>query len=914
MDKDKKIKDLMEQLNYKEEQLLNINNKYFEIINSKSWRLVCILQTIKKYILNPKLILQKCKIIYPTKNAIYYDNDICYQKNDNYDNRKTDIKAISFYYNHYYVNQSNCSIKFKNHYIPQKIDESNNKLMNEIKKDINLAKTHGIYGFSICFDIDKDKKQYDILDQFINHPYIEYPFCICLDVNYLSNSEFDFDKNKIIIKKLVNSLQKYLSDKCYIKLNSKPVIILSYKTDKIINVDLVISSLREELKEVGIDQIYVIFKTNFTSSLKAINKSDAVLLDTYNFNEMDFCKLFDLKNNGKVYDYSLMVDSIINKYKELKYDKNMFFSTLVGYDDSFKNKDYNILHHFTLDSFYKWNREIINILRNKQGTNSRFLFLESWNNWLEGNFLEPDKNNGYAILNTLSKSIFDVPYHEELVINNSNSKFELINKKIAVQIHLFYEDLCQEIIRQLNNIPYNFDCFITTDTNTKKNRIEQNFQKYCKAKHVYIDVTKNCGRDVAPFILQMSQEYKNYDYLCHIHTKKSTSVDFGDDWRKYLYRNLFGSNQNVRHIFEIFENNPNVGLIYPCIYPVVCQHVLNLDVNRNPCLLQLKKLKLPVSYINNKWYFPAGTMFWARMDAINTIFQENYTYDDFENETGQLDATPAHAIERIFCNLAKFKGYKYLKTYNNSVSFVPELKKRIILFAHFDENGIVSYEDEEYLMALKNYASKVIFITNVKKENIPHKESKDVILESELGYDFGAWKTAIRFLGEKELLEYDEIIFANNSRVLSGISYDEFFSSFNETSIKTLCYHTKENSQDYDYISSDLMVFPNKVFCKPYVLNFFENVPDCDNLVDKKKECNYNLTKLLEQKKVEIKVFINETKYFYKYIVDGLIDIKYPYMMLLLNSPSLNKKSLYYMSENQKMHVNNLLNQLKQRK
>ena len=138
MDKDKKIKELMEQLNYKEEQLLNINSKYFEIINSKSWKLVCILQTIKKCILNPKLIIQKSKIFHSTKNSIYYDNDIDYQKDNNYDNKKTDIKTICFYYNHYYDNHIERSVKFKNHYIPQKIDVKNNKLINEITPKIKV--------------------------------------------------------------------------------------------------------------------------------------------------------------------------------------------------------------------------------------------------------------------------------------------------------------------------------------------------------------------------------------------------------------------------------------------------------------------------------------------------------------------------------------------------------------------------------------------------------------------------------------------------------------------------------------------------------------------------------------------------------------------------------------------------------
>ena len=42
----------------------------------------------------------------------------------------------------------------------------------------------------------------------------------------------------------------------------------------------------------------------------------------------------------------------------------------------------------------------------------RFIFVNAWNEWAEGTYLEPDKKYGYTNINTLSKAIFDLPYQE----------------------------------------------------------------------------------------------------------------------------------------------------------------------------------------------------------------------------------------------------------------------------------------------------------------------------------------------------------------------------------------------------------------------------------------------------------------------------------------------------------------------
>jgi lipopolysaccharide biosynthesis protein len=61
-------------------------------------------------------------------------------------------------------------------------------------------------------------------------------------------------------------------------------------------------------------------------------------------------------------------------------------------------------------------------------------------------------------------------------------------------------------------------------------------------------------------------------------------------------------------------------------------------------------------------YFPAGNMFWARIDAIHQIFEIDIE-DDVPIERKQIDSTIIHAVERIWVYLAKLNGYYYTTTF-----------------------------------------------------------------------------------------------------------------------------------------------------------------------------------------------------------------------------------------------------------
>ena len=242
---------------------------------------------------------------------------------------------------------------------------------------------------------------------------------------------------------------------------------------------------------------------------------------------------------------------------------------------------------------------------------------------------------------------------------SSNSYKHNINKKIAIHIHIFYIDMLDKFIDYLKNSPYKFDLLISVHSEENKNiciqKINNNSLK--KLNKLLIKIVPNIGRDIAPLLIDFKKEQKEYDFICHIHTKKSLHDVLLKRWCDYLLMNLI-SKSAIKNIIDSFIQNENIGIVFPPIFPEAFNYVLKLeDIDKlNMCKL-LNKMNIDFIPDSNNFIFPAGSMFWYKPDALKKLFDLNLCYDDFPKEPIAPAATIAHAIERLFGIVVEDHGY-----------------------------------------------------------------------------------------------------------------------------------------------------------------------------------------------------------------------------------------------------------------
>ena len=321
------------------------------------------------------------------------------------------------------------------------------------------------------------------------------------------------------------------------------------------------------------------------------------------------------------------------------------------------NCHYNSPTNFKPEKFYIANNIIFNWERINLKQNGGFIIIDSWNDYQNGNYLEPDEKYGYALINTFSNSILNFPFYAK------NLTFENNNIIIALQIHVYYEDLFLEIIDKINVIPFKYDLFISTISVEKKTFIEKCLFNSTANKYE-IEIFDNKGRDVFPFIKQMKRKFKKYKYICHIHTKKSVHKLFlGTYWREYIYENLIGNKEIISEILYDFEKNEKLGFIFPEAYYDLIKGIKDFENTNLALHFQNKKdmnfiLKRIFGEfkVDEKLVFPVGNMFWAKTKAIYQIFKVKLKYP---KEANQDNKTIMHAIERIWLYLVKLNGYYY---------------------------------------------------------------------------------------------------------------------------------------------------------------------------------------------------------------------------------------------------------------
>ena len=565
------------------------------------------------------------------KNLIEIDNKLklnLYENDVSFNQYQTKIKPIAFYYPEY----NNISYsKFFN----------NNKTLNQlniddieklIERQTKLAKNHGIYGFATYFDLFYTNYYHYILSSFNK---LNFPFFLIWKNDEHKNI------NKNIIKILINNIQQFLIHDNYIKIGEKPVLSIS-NSSTFINTKNIISNLRKEAKK-KIGEIFILypFKGNFTEK-KFMTEFDA----TYDFSQVDLFEHIIIKSNILYYVGIIYKNLILN---QLNFNFTLYRSCYLNYK---KFDDYSP------EKFYIANNLIFDWENTYYYENKGILFVDSWNDYINGKYLEPDENYGYASINSFSKSLFKISYHKK-----NYSLFLDSNISIAIQVHVYYEDLLTEIINKLNLMPLNYDLFISTISKSKKKFIE-NCLLNSTANSYEIKIFKNIGRDIFPFLEQMKMQYKNYKYICHIHTKKSNHKSLlGANWRNYIYSNLIGSKTIISEILYDFENNKKLGFVFPEIYYDLKKDILGFDyvdfALNKPNKKYMNKIlgKIFGGFkIGEKLEFPAGNMFWAKTKAIYQIFKVKLRYP---KELNQTNETIMHGIERIWLYLVKLNGYYY---------------------------------------------------------------------------------------------------------------------------------------------------------------------------------------------------------------------------------------------------------------
>lgn len=226
---------------------------------------------------------------------------------------------------------------------------------------------------------------------------------------------------------------------------------------------------------------------------------------------------------------------------------------------------------------------------------------------------------------------------------------------VAAIVHVYYVEMLAELISYIRHIR-NVELFISTDSNEKVVEI----QRICRDYGFEPDVRcfKNRGRDIAPFLIGFRDVFERFAYVLHLHSKKSPHEPRMAGWKKYLLDTLVGSPAVVASVMELLKSD-RVGLVFAQHYPEV-RRVLNWGFNFQHASTLMARLGITI-YQDQLLDFPSSSFFWVKSAAIAPLLNERLEWAEFAEESGQVDGTLAHAIERVIPLVVEAAGFSYVK-------------------------------------------------------------------------------------------------------------------------------------------------------------------------------------------------------------------------------------------------------------
>jgi hypothetical protein len=305
---------------------------------------------------------------------------------------------------------------------------------------INLAKEQGVYGFChYHYWFDGKQLLETPTNLMMENKEIDFPFCLSW-ANETWSRRWDGRDHHILIqqthpptieswKKHYDYLIRAWKDPRAIKVDGKPVFII-YRPQRIEKIDEMLAFWRQLAMKDGLPGLYFIFQKQYelpkNDCLKSFDAAfqfqpfEAIYSPSFDKDSIRHSFLFkcfrvlpdylqDMLRGLKskiikeltFHDY----DAVWQQIVKIRPDEKLvtYPGAFVDWDNAarYKNRA-TIFRGANPESFKKWFSILIDTLP-KRNLPENFVFLNAWNEWSEGTYLEPDNKHGYKYIQAVKE-------------------------------------------------------------------------------------------------------------------------------------------------------------------------------------------------------------------------------------------------------------------------------------------------------------------------------------------------------------------------------------------------------------------------------------------------------------------------------------------------------------------------------
>ncbi|MCL5777445.1 glycoside hydrolase family 99-like domain-containing protein [Limibaculum sp. FT325] len=306
---------------------------------------------------------------------------------------------------------------FEGHYqprMPGELGYYDLRVVDVMRRQVELAKLYGISAFCFHFYWFGGKTLLETpLKNYLENKDMDLPFCLCW-ANENWSRRWDGSEHEILIAQshspeddlaFLRYVDRYFRDERYLKIDGRPVLTV-YRPSLLPDAAATVARWRDLARELGYPDLYLIATNSFAFTDYESFGFDALSEFPPHHvrasNVQDEFELSKFRTGWRIRSYAEIVET--EKSRKVV-GATVHPGIMTSWDNSARRPaNGEIIHGATPALFKEWMKQCFSRAQaNRAG--ERLVFVNAWNEWAEGTYLEPDRRYGYAFLDACASVV-----------------------------------------------------------------------------------------------------------------------------------------------------------------------------------------------------------------------------------------------------------------------------------------------------------------------------------------------------------------------------------------------------------------------------------------------------------------------------------------------------------------------------
>ena len=287
-------------------------------------------------------------------------------------------------------------------------------------RQAELARKYGIHGFCYYYYWFSGRRLLEQpLDLMLADRELDFPFCLCW-ANESWSRRWDGSERDILIEqeygpddppRFIRDVAHILRDSRYITVDGSPILLV-YRPAVIPDVREVLRTWRATAAEVGLPDLHVcgVQSNDYTSGLE--DGFDAMVeFPPHSIPVGEITRTVPEVASGfsgKIFSYADVVrySTALESCIRLP----IYRGVMTGWDNTARRGlASHIYYDSTPEQYEVWLKRLLAYTRRHHEGDHRLIFVNAWNEWAEGAYLEPDATDRHGYLEATARAVFGPP-------------------------------------------------------------------------------------------------------------------------------------------------------------------------------------------------------------------------------------------------------------------------------------------------------------------------------------------------------------------------------------------------------------------------------------------------------------------------------------------------------------------------